>query len=139
MRKSSAAWIPAIAMLACVACGPQDDPAEGNLAVGAVIGEHPVLQEVRIDPGAFITLCDAATLEAIASDNALDPLTFTWTVADAPAGASAAVVEQTATDTSSTALFSTDEVGPHDLVVSADDGVHAPASLPIRVHVSPCP
>ena len=132
-------WLAITATAFCAACGPTDDPPEGTLQAGAVIGEQPVIEDVTVSPGTFLTACDTATLEASVSENTLGPIAFSWAVDDAPMGASFNLAETSASAVSSTATFTTDRSGPYELVVQADDGAHAPFGLPLRLHVSPCP
>lgn len=138
MRARVSASIVATAIAAIAGCGP-DESAQGQLRVGAVLGERPVLSEVIIEPGAFLAACETATVRAVASPTAFGPITFDWTVDDEPAGATTSIIPTATTDISATVTFSADTPGVYEITVTGDDGLHTPTSLPFRLHLFNCP
>lgn len=103
-------------------------PEQGAVDVVVSLNQAPSITEVTLTPSKYISECESVTAVASATDPNDDTLTYAWSIADGPAGA-------TLQATTSSAIFSGLE-GDYTLALEVDDGHGGTKSLEFPVHVS---
>lgn len=88
----------------------------------------PTISSLSLDPSKFITTCEAVSLQAVASDEDGDALSFVWSVGAGPVGATLHSEEAHAT------FFG--PAGDYEAQVTVSDPHFAHASLTFPLHVS---
>jgi hypothetical protein len=103
----------------------------GGLGVVTALDDPPRIDGLTIQPSAFITPCDTATITVSASDPNGDPLAYAWAVVSSPPGSQAMLNPMGAA-----ATFSGDLAGSYGLSVTVSDPRGATASLTFPIHVT---
>jgi hypothetical protein len=106
-------------------CGGE---ANGGLGVVVSLNDSPEITGIELDPSQFISVCETLQLEATATDPNDDALTYSWSIASGPDGASLHPSDATAT-------FS-GPAGDYTLLLTVDDGHGGTNSLEFPLHVS---
>ena len=107
----------------------------GGVDVIAALNDPPVIEDVAVSPSAYLRLCESASITVTASDVDGDPLSYSWLIEDAPAGASARVLAS-----AEEARFGTDTAGDYRLSVTVSDvhGARRSLSFPLHALDEPC-
>jgi len=110
------------------------DP-NGGLDVDEALNDPPTIDDLTILPATVITTCNQATITVGASDPDMHALSYNWSVASTPAGAS-----PTLSNLDAVATFEPDLAGDYELLVVVTDIYGAEASLQFSIQASadPC-
>ncbi len=106
-------------------CGGQ---ANGGLGVVVSLNDSPEITGIELDPSQFISVCETLHLSATATDPNEDAITYAWSVASGPAGASLRASD-------AEAAFS-GPAGEYALALTVDDGHGGNNSLQFPIYVS---
>jgi len=108
----------------------EGDPS-GGLDVVAALNDPPHIDDLDIAPSKFITVCEDAVIDVVASDPNDDPLSYAWAIVSGPQGAQAEIAGEGAQ-----VSFSTDTPGQYEVEVEVSDNHGARARLTFPIHVT---
>jgi len=101
-------------------------------AVDAIVAlnDPPRIDDLQIDTGKFISLCEQATLSAKASDPNGDDLAYHWKILSSAPGAAGSISEQ-----GPSATFTPGAIGDYELELSVQDPFGGETALTFPIHV----
>lgn len=103
----------------------------GAAAVSAALNSAPEILGFTIEPSRFIATCEPAALVAEAGDPDGDDVVYTWSVVDAPEGATPQL-----TGSGSSVVFDAEAPGEYTVAVSVTDALGGASSVSVPLIVS---
>jgi hypothetical protein len=103
----------------------------GASAVSAALNSAPEVLALTVAPSRFIATCEPATLAAEAGDPDGDEVAYTWSVVDAPEGATPQL-----TGAGASVVFEGEAPGEYTVAVSVTDALGGESSVSVPLVVS---